>query len=155
MPHDDATLFRLDVNVARARADTLREEIIDQARHAGAIVAIVDGRWRRLDVGRQMLDLELLRRKLLVAIRLIECACQRQRARERKPDRPSRGKLDRALAVQVQRVGGRNLERAVGGPDRKHAVAPSPALRQERAGVRTTVAQIGYREPELLGGKTQ
>jgi hypothetical protein len=60
------------------------------------------------------------------------------------------GLASATLAVEIQRIGGGHLERAVGLAERQHAVASRPALGEQDARVGGSLAQIRDRQTEAL-----
>ena len=107
MANRDALFFGLDVNVARARGDSGSQQLIDKRRDRRAVL-FDSVRKRRLISIVQVLDIDRrfgLARRTIGAIHLVDTHRNLVRIGERESHVAARRKAQRALAVDVERIG--------------------------------------------------
>jgi hypothetical protein len=152
---DDASLRRLDVNVARPAVDAVGQEGIDQfddrtgRRLFGADREIVDrfladlGDFRLVrDAAEELLD------QIILVVQFVELLADPARRAEQEPNLATRRERQHFLRVHVERVRRRHFEVRVGDFQRDHVEPAGQLLRDFFDHARIDRAQIGDRHPE-------
>jgi hypothetical protein len=166
VPHGDAAFLRLDVHVAGAGVDPLREDQIHQSHHRslggflrrdGQILGI--GRLLFLECGdlrlRRVHPLEQLLDHVLRPIELVDLVADLARTGQLDAHLAPRGEGQGLLAIQVERVGGGHFEVGVGDPDGQDVIPPSHLLGNQLPSLAVALRHVGKLETEAGGEATQ
>ena len=144
MAHGDPLLFRLDVDVARAGLDPLREKLVDELDGGGRFVG---GALARARVEAEVLDFDGERGRLGARADLRVPACDLLRDLRRRsfdpPHAMAGGEGDGALGVEVERVARGDEKRSILEAQREDAEASRPALVEERDGRGIDAGEVG------------
>ena len=150
MANRDALLFGLDVNVARARGDSSGEQLVDERRDRRAVL-FDGGRKRRLLSIVQVLDIDRrlrLAHRTFGAVHLVDAQRDLVRIGERESHVAAGRKAERALAVDVERIG-RGDQQLLRGRRQRHDVkAPRPLFRHQRNCLLRCERQVGDGQTE-------
>ena len=145
---DDDAFLRLEVDVGRTALDAFGDDVVHQLddralrRLAGGDVDVFNGRFLEVHIVLAHPFEELLDRHL-GTIRLGDLFGDLCRRREVHPDRASRSKSDGALAIEVVRIGGRDVDRGVRRTQREDAILASECLRHRFDRIGFHVIQVG------------
>ena len=165
--HHDRAVGRLGVDVARAFADGVVDHRVDQFRD-GPIELAVRPHWCRVriqsdDGSRRQADQQPLDRPFR-PIQLVEPSGDRLRDPHLKADVAAGHESQRLLHVEVARIRGRDLNRAIVGRNRDDLMLAGDRLGQESSDPRVRRGKVGKREAEhardlgcnrLIGGPTR